>query len=212
MIQEKFKNLGIGVVEVIGIATSFLFVTGVIYYYGYYAVGLNADWIINLLTTKELLISNLRLGAGAIMAFLYLSSVFDKSVVNENNKHYNELALGLGVLSVLVVMSYINGKNWFEYLGYLFIFISIYGLLYFKPFGKLISILVIVFVVPFCNGLTALEYKMKSNLPVVTLKEDQKNWLLFDTFSDKFVLIDSKENYRNIRVVSSDDIENIKSK
>ena len=37
---------------------------GVSCYYGYYVVGLKADWLINLLTTKELLISNIRLGAG----------------------------------------------------------------------------------------------------------------------------------------------------
>lgn len=209
MIQEKFKSLGIGFVELLGIATSFLFVTGVIYYYGYYAAGLNADWIINLLTTKELLISNLRLGAGVFMAFMYLHSLFK---VGEKNNHYKDLAVGSSILTLILLITYFSGRNWIEALSYLLIFISVFGLIYWKAFFKLICVLIIVFVVPFMNGLTALQNKLKSNLPIVTLKEDHEKWLLFDTLSDKFVLIDSKDNYKNIRIVSTDDIVNIKAR
>ena len=68
MIKDKLDQLGLGAAQIIGLGTAFLFITGVSYYYGYYVVGLKVDWLINLLTTKELLISNIRLGAGFILA------------------------------------------------------------------------------------------------------------------------------------------------
>lgn len=209
MIQDKFKNLGIGIVELIGIATSFLFITGVVYHYGYYVVGLNAEWIINLLTTKELLISNLRLGASVLIAFMFLNSLFSSE---GGRNHLKDLVVGIVMLSGTTVIAYTRERNWVEALGYLLIFISVFGLIYWKTYWKLVCVLIIVFVVPFMNGVTALQYKLKSNLPVVTLKEDQKKWLLFDTFADKFVLIDSIDDYENIRVVTNEDIVNIKSR
>lgn len=76
MIKDKLDQLGLGAAQIIGLGTAFLFITGVSYYYGYYVVGLKADWLINLLTTKELLISNIRLGAGFILALMFLQEIF----------------------------------------------------------------------------------------------------------------------------------------
>lgn len=209
MIQDKIKNLGIGIAEFIGIATSFLLITGVSYFYGYYDAGLNADWVINLLTTKELLISNIRLGAGVILVFMFLESIFDK---DSNNFHIQAFVIGIFFFVALLIYSIIENEVWTEVLAYLIALISIYGLLFFKPYLKMVSILLIFFAVPFLNGLTAYEKKVRKNLPVVTIKEDKKQWLLFDTFSDQAVVIDSIKKEKNIRIVPINDIENIKVK
>ena len=209
MIQDKIKNLGIGIAEFIGLATSFLLITGVSYFYGYYDAGLNADWVINLLTTKELLISNIRLGAGVILVFMFLESIFDK---DSNNFHIQAFVIGIFFFVALLIYSIIENEVWTEVLAYLIALISIYGLLFFKPYLKMVSILLIFFAVPFLNGLTAYEKKVRKNLPVVTIKEDKKQWLLFDTFSDQAVVIDSIKKEKNIRIVPINDIENIKVK
>lgn len=209
MIQEKFKRLGVGVVEIIGIATSFLLITGVSYYYGYYDSGLNADWMINLLTTKELLISNIRLGGGVILAFMFLESIFDK---DSKQYHVKAFVLGIIFLTAMLVYSISKDEVWIEVLSYLLCLISIYGLIFFKPYGKLVSIALILFIVPFLNGLTAYEKKIRKDLPEITLKEDTKKWLLFDTFSDQAVIIDSLKKEKNIKIVSVNEIENIKLK
>lgn len=208
MIQEKFKSLGVGWAELLGIVTSFLFITGISYYYGYYDAGLNANWIINLLTTKELLISNVRLGVCVILAFMFLESIFDK-----NSKNFNvQAAVLIGVLFFVVLLIYSIYENgvWTEILSYLIALISIYGLIFFKIYWKLVSVLLIIFVVPFLNGLTAYEKKVRSDLPELSLKNDKKKWYLFDTFSDQAIIIDSTKKSKNIKIVPVNELENIK--
>lgn len=227
MIQERLKNWGLGFAEIIGIVTSFLFITGVCYFYGYYEAGLNAGWIINLLTTKELLISNLRLGAGVILVFMFLESMFDAKPVsliivyestssNKNKKKKDvtskSFIFGILFLICLLIYAFFREKNWSEVLAYLLLLISVYSLIFYKPIFKMISILLIFFVIPFLNGVSAYYSKVKSEIPEVRLKGDSKKWLLFDTFSNQAILIDSLKKEKNIRVVSITDIENIKVK
>lgn len=207
MIQDKIKKLGIGIAEFIGIATSFLFITGVSYFYGYYDAGLNADWIINLLTTKELLISNIRLGAIVILVFMYLEALFDPTV---NTNPAKQFVIGFIALTSLCILSVYFNRGWVEGISYLIAFIAIFGMFYFKIFGKLICALLILLVVPFLNGITAYENKMKNKFPEVTIKDEKKKWLLFDTYTDQAILIDSIKKEKNIRVVPINDLENIK--
>jgi hypothetical protein len=211
MIQERLKSLGVGWVELIGIVTSFLFITGVSYYYGYYAAGLNSDWIINLLTTKELLISNIRLGAGVIVALMYFDTLFDKKSPSSPKK---VLVIGNVVLiTLLISWAVYKGSNtiW-ESLSYLVVFNALYGLIYYEFLGKMICISLILFVAPFINGISAFYKKTNSNLPIVTLKDDKKQWYLFDTFSDQAILIDSVKKEKNIKIVAINELNNIRVK
>lgn len=211
MIQERLKSLGVGWVELIGIVTSFLFITGVSYYYGYYAAGLNSEWIINLLTTKELLISNIRLGAGVIVALMYFDALFDKKSPTSPKK---VLVIGNVVLiTLLISWAEFKGSNtiW-ESLSYLVVFNALYGLIYYEFLGKIICISLILFVAPFINGISAFHKKTNSNLPLVTLKDDKKQWYLFDTFSDQAILIDSVKKEKNIKIVAINELNNIRVK
>ena len=99
-----------------------------------------------------------------------------------------------------------------EGISYLIAFIALFGMFYFKIFVKLICALLILFVVPFLNGITAYENKMKNKFPEVTIKDEKKKWLLFDTYADQVILIDSTKREKNIRIVPINDIENIKVK
>lgn len=209
MIQERFRNLGVGWAEILGVATSFLLVTGMSYFYGYYYLGLNAEWIINLLTTKELLLSNIKLGAGIVMALMILESFF-----TNHSKVPRFFALSGSCLILLFIMikSMIQGEVWIEILSYLIGILAIYGLVYCKYLGKIMSLLFLIFVVPCLNGITAYEKKIRSSLPEVTLKDDKKKWYLFDSYSDQAIVIDSISKSKNIRIVPINDIVNIKVK
>jgi hypothetical protein len=209
MIQARLNTLGLGWAELIGLLTSFLFITGLSYFYGYYNAGLNAGWIINLLTSKELLISNLRLGVVIIMVFMYLESIFDK---DSGNKLIKEFLWGCVAITGILVYFFIKKGVWIEGAGYLIALIAIFGLVKWDGAGKWICILLILFIVPYINGITAFQNKVRSNLPEVTLKNEDKQWLLFDTFSDKVVLIDGLKKDKNIRVVSINDLENVRVK
>lgn len=206
MILEKLKSLGVGIVELIGIATSFLFVTGVAYYYGYYDAGLNANWIINLLTTKELLISNLRLGVAIALAFMYLST----SDLNDKRKIIQTLIFGCSFLGLILIYSILKNDRWLESLGYFLAFLSIFGIIYSHFFLKIICTLTLVLVIPFLNGVLAYQVKSKSALPIVLLKDQPKKWFLFDTFSDQAILIDSMKKQKTVKVVKINDLQEIK--
>lgn len=207
MIKSKLKDLG--VVELVGIATSFLLITGISYFYAYYAAGLNAAWIINLLTTKELLICNMSLGVGIIIAFIYLEDLFhhDNSV-----EHFLSFIVGCSVLVAMLIYCYIKNQIWTEVLSYLTVLISFFLIVKCKFSIKLLGICLIFFMAPFLNGLTAYYKKIESNLPEVSLKDDSKKWYLFDTFSDQAILIDSKNREKNIKILPINDLENIRVK
>ncbi|MCT8090683.1 hypothetical protein H0920_10805 [Acinetobacter sp. C_4_1] len=211
MIQERLKSLGVGWVELIGMVTSFLFITGVSYYYGYYEAGLNSDWIINLLTTKELLISNIRLGAGVILALMYFEALFDKQSPISPKK---VLIIGNSALITLLIFWAIfkETNTIWESLSYLAVFNALYGIIYYKFLGKMICVSLILFVAPFINGVVAFNKKINSNLPIVTLKEDKTHWYLFDTFSDQAILIDSLKKEKNIKIVAVNELDNIRVK
>ncbi len=210
MIKDKLDQLGLGAAQIIGLGTAFLFITGVSYYYGYYVVGLKADWLINLLTTKELLISNIRLGAGFILALIFLQEIFFSDSKPKGKQHRTFL-IGCGVLiAILIVLIWRDNREWLQVLSYLIGLLALFGLMYFKYLGRLISILLIFFVVPFLNGYSAYQKKMASHLPVASLKDDAKKWYIFDTFSDQVILIDSMKKIENIKVVQVNKLENIK--
>lgn len=209
MIQSKLNSWGLGIAELVGIITSFLFITGISYFYAYYAAGLNAAWIINLLTTKELLVSNLRLGVSIIMAFMYLESLFQ----NDNwMEHIQSLIIGCFMFLAMLIYCYVNNQMWLEILSYLLTLIAVFLIVKYKLSIKLGGILLIFFAAPFLNGLTAYDKKIESNLPEVSLKDDSKKWYLFDTFSDQAILIDSKNREKNIKILPINDLENIRVK
>ncbi|QDK98267.1 hypothetical protein FM020_10370 [Acinetobacter tandoii] len=210
MIKEKLDKLGLGVAEIIGLGTSFLFITGVSYYYGYFVVGLKADWLINLLTTKELLISNIRLGVCLALALVFLQEVFSSESETQHKRHR---AFFMGCVALIVILIFSMWKNynsWVQTLSYLLGLIAVFGLFYFKYLGRILSILLLVFVVPFLNGLSAYQKKISSHLPVASLKDDAQQWYIFDAFSDQVILIDSVKKIENIRVVQVNELENIR--
>lgn len=210
MIKEKLDKSGLGVAEIIGLGTSFLFITGVSYYYGYFVVGLKADWLINLLTTKELLISNIRLGVCLALALVFLQEVFSSESETQHKRHR---AFFMGCVALIVILIFSMWKNynsWVQTLSYLLGLIAVFGLFYFKYLGRILSILLLVFVVPFLNGLSAYQKKISSHLPVASLKDDAQQWYIFDAFSDQVILIDSVKKIENIRVVQVNELENIR--
>ncbi len=210
MIKEKLDKLGLGVAEIIGLGTSFLFITGVSYYYGYFVVGLKADWLINLLTTKELLISNIRLGVCLALALMFLQEVFSSESGTQHKRHRAFFMGCVALIAILIFSMWKNYNSWVQTLSYLLGLIAVFGLFYFKYLGRILSILLLVFVVPFLNGLSAYQKKMASHLPVASLKDDAKQWYIFDAFSDQVILIDSVKKIENIRVVQVNELENIR--
>lgn len=207
MISERFNKLGLGWAELIGLATTFLLVTGISYSYGYYAFGLNAEWIINLLTTKELLITNIRFGA-----YIFASLMFLTSIVEQGTKKDLVLDFICGVvgLLVLLVVSYELDSEWPDILTILLTLVAVFLLITVPKKFKFYPTLTLIFIIPFCNGLTAYVKKIKSDLPIVIVKEEEKQWQLFDTYSDQAVIIDSIKKEKNIRVVPISDLENIR--
>lgn len=210
MIKEKLDKLGLGVAEIIGLGTSFLFITGVSYYYGYFVVGLKADWLINLLTTKELLISNIRLGVCLALALMFLQEVFSSESGTQHKRHRTFFMGCVALIVILIFSMWKNYNSWVQTLSYLLGLIAVFGLFYFKYLGRILSILLLVFVVPFLNGLSAYQKKISSHLPVASLKDDAKQWYIFDAFSDQVILIDNMKKIENIRVVQVNELENIR--
>lgn len=206
---EKFKNFGIGWAEIIALLTAFLLVTGISYFYAYYGFCLNAEWVINLLTTKELLTSNIKLGACVIMASMYLLPSF---LENSKTKPYKELILGCTFFILLLIFAVSKGDVWYEILAYIITLISIFYFIYGPAVVKVFSVVLILFVVPFINGIHAYTKHIKQPLPEVYIKDDPKKWLLFDTFSNQAVLIDDIKKEKNIRVVPVNDLKNISVK
>lgn len=211
MIQAKLNSFGLGWAELIGLITSFLFITGWCYAYAYFDIGLNADWLINLLTTKDLLFNNLRLGVCLIMAFLYFGLEWQENKIYDHKKLFWRANI---ILAVLVFFWWIRdgiSAIW-EAVTYLIAFNAIYFIIYHELMLKFIGSLLIFVVIPCINGFIAYDRKIKSDLPVVEIMDETKKWFLFDTYSDQAVLIDSTKKEKNIRIVPISDLVNIKVK
>jgi len=211
MIQARLNTLGLGWAELIGLLTSFLFITGWCYAYGYYDLGLNADWLINLITTKEMLFNNLRLGGCLLIALMYFALEW-----KGDQKYDHKRLFRLANITLVVAVFFWWKKNGVDAIGepitYLIAFNAIYFIIYHGFSLKFIGLISIFFVIPSINGIIAYEKKIKSVLPVVEVKDETKKWFLFDTYSDQAVLIDSTKKEKNIRIVPINDLVNIKVK
>lgn len=179
-------------------------ITGLSYAYGFYGIGLNAEWIINLVSTKDLLIFNIKLGFCLAIALMYFIFEYEHGFKKERLfRKSNSIFIIL-----LIYMTWKNGyKEAIEYFTYFLSFNALYFICFCKPLLKLVSIVTLFFIVPCLNGFITHHKKISKELPLVEFKSKNEKWYLYDTFSDKAILIDSKSNQRKIKISQINELE-----
>lgn len=204
---EKIKKASLA--DWVLIISSGLLITGLSYQFGYYGtVGLQSPWIINLLGTKELFISNLGLCILYAIAALYLSSYVEE----QTKERLIELAvLANIVLIAIILVVIVEDKRINNIVDCFSIFLAFNSFLIVLKQGyylKIIGVIVLFLVIPFLKGVADIQTSIsEKQFNAVKLAKSEQEWFLVNTFGDKAVLIDSYEKSRKVKVVEIKELE-----
>lgn len=203
---DKIKNASLA--DWVLIVTSALMVTGLCYQYGYYGeLGLQSSWIINLLNTKEFLISNLGLCVLYLIAALYLSSYADDATTQ---RLMEVLVFSNIVLIAIIIVVIVEDQSIKSIVGSISIFLAVNSFLVILKKGyylKIVAIIILFMVIPFFEGVADIRTSFSENqLHPVKLAKDNEKWFLVSTFGDKAVLVDSYEKNKKVKVIEVKEI------
>lgn len=204
---EKIKKASLA--DWVLIISSSLLITGLCYQFGYYGdMGLQSSWIVNLLSTKELLISNIGMCAIYIVAILYLSSYIEE----QKKLRLIELAVLSNAvfiaLTVFVVFEDKKIKNIVDCVSIILAFNSILIVLKRGYYLKIVGVFVLLMLIPYMKGAADIQNSLlEKKLNKVSLDKSEEEWLLVNTFGDKVVLVNSYESKRKVKVIEIKELE-----
>ncbi|WP_375038615.1 hypothetical protein [Acinetobacter sp. RW6] len=204
---EKIKKASLA--DWVLIISSGLLITGLCYQFGYYGnIGLQSPWIINLLGTKELFISNLGLCILYAIAALYLSSYVEE----QTKQRLIELAvLANIVLIAIIIVVIVEDKRINNIADCISIFLAFNSFLIVLKQGyylKIVGVIVLFLVIPFFKGVADIQTSItEKQFKMVKLGKSEQKWFLVNTFGDKAVLVDSYEKSRKVKVVEIKELD-----
>ncbi|MFW2015476.1 hypothetical protein, partial [Acinetobacter bereziniae] len=139
-----FSNLA----QVIAIATPLLILIGASYKYGIYeSSAIDAIWMVSLFSPVDFILASPEIIGYYVIAALYLSRVYD-----EDNKHLSEFLITCVFIILLgLFFNYTIGAPFKTYIYIFFSFIAFYLILYRRTVGKMMGLLLILFM-PFHLG------------------------------------------------------------